>query len=58
MDAATANLLASDWLALRAALDEVPEVDRAPPLAYFLLPEADLMAFDRAALVAAYEAVP
>lgn len=58
MDAAVANNLASDWLALRAAWDEVPEADRATALSYFLLPEADLMAFDRAALVAAYEAIP
>jgi len=55
MPTAQANLLASDWFALRAVWADVPEADRAAALAYFLLPEADLMSFTREQLVAAYE---
>lgn len=52
-----ATQMATDWLALRAAWSEVSAADQAEALAYFLLPENDLMNFDLAQLVTAYEAL-
>lgn len=57
MDHQLAVQMASDWLALRALWDEVAEADRAAVLAYFRLPENDLMNFDLTQLVVAYEAL-
>lgn len=57
MNRQLATQVATDWLALRAVWAQVAAADQAAALSAFILSESDLVSFNLAQLVAAYEAL-